>query len=67
MFGETQFRVSEDYEAVPFEEQLSTLMQLQEEGKVASVGLSNETAYGITVAGLLHRKFPGSFPCIDVV
>lgn len=51
MFGETRFIPSEDYKAVPLEEQLATLKDLQDEGKVASVGLSNETAYGVTVAG----------------
>lgn len=41
--------------AVPFEEQLATMMQLREEGKIAGVGLSNVTLEQVR-AGLAHTQ-----------
>ncbi len=41
------FRVYDNTDAVPIEEQLQALAELVDEGKVRAIGLSNETAWGV--------------------
>lgn len=48
MFGSADFdpdKVTDD--AIPFEEQLSTMQELVDSGKVRHIGVSNETPYGV--------------------
>jgi aryl-alcohol dehydrogenase-like predicted oxidoreductase len=47
-FGMRWFKKDKQYESVPIREQLEGLKEMVDEGKVRSVGLSNETPYGIT-------------------
>ena len=48
MFGEVDFQPANSYASVPFEEQMSALGAAVAAGKVRHVGLSNETAWGLT-------------------
>ena len=47
MFGETSYRPSQAYTAVPLEEQLAAVSKAVAAGKVRAVGLSNETPWGL--------------------
>lgn len=42
------YNKEKEYESVPIREQLEGLKEMYEEGKIRSIGLSNETPYGIT-------------------
>lgn len=48
MFGEVDFQPVNSYASVPLEEQLGALSAAVAAGKVRHVGLSNETAWGLT-------------------
>ena len=48
-FGKNQYRPENEYEAVAWEEQVKAVGTLIAEGKVRHWGLSNETAYGVTM------------------
>lgn len=49
LFGQRDFSISdsEGKEGTPFEEQLSTLREVVDAGKVRYIGVSNETPYGV--------------------
>ena len=48
IFGEVEFRPENAYSSVPIEEQMQALSKAVTAGKVRHVGLSNETAWGVT-------------------
>lgn len=48
MFGEVDFKPGYTYSSVPLEEQLEALSSAVTAGKVRHIGLSNETAWGLT-------------------
>lgn len=48
MFGEVNFRPANSYASVPLEEQMGALTAAVTAGKVRHIGLSNETAWGLT-------------------
>lgn len=48
MFGEVDFQPGNAYSSVPLEEQMGALTAAVAAGKVRHVGLSNETAWGLT-------------------
>ena len=48
MFGEVDFKPDNAYNSVSIEEQMDALSQAVAAGKVRHVGLSNETAWGLT-------------------
>ena len=48
MFGEVDFQPANSYSSVPLEDQMSALSAAVAAGKVGHVGLSNETAWGLT-------------------
>ena len=48
MFGEVDFQPAMSYSSVPFEEQMEVLSAAVRAGKVRQIGLSNETAWGLT-------------------
>ena len=48
MFGETDYDPARSYPSVPLEEQLTALTAAVRAGKVRHVGVSNETAWGLT-------------------
>ena len=48
MFGEVDFRPENAYSSVPVEEQMQALSKAVTAGKVRHIGLSNETAWGVT-------------------
>ena len=60
MFGETCYRPSQDYSAVPLEEQLTAVSKAVEAGKVRAVGLSNETPWGLMHCCHLGESDPAS-------
>ena len=47
-FGATEYRPEEERNSTPIAEQLEALAEVVREGKVRYVGLSNETAWGVT-------------------
>ena len=49
LFGQSDFSISDSYgeEGTSFEEQLSTLKEVIDAGKVRYIGVSNETPYGV--------------------
>ena len=47
-FGRLRYRHMDDDQSTPLEESLSALKELVDAGKVRAVGVSNETAWGIT-------------------
>ncbi|XP_059069894.1 uncharacterized protein LOC131053546 isoform X10 [Cryptomeria japonica] len=47
MFGETEYDPTQQYAAVPIEEQLEALGRAFNAGKIRYVGVSNETPYGV--------------------
>ena len=48
MFGEVDFQPANSYASVPLEEQMAALAAALTAGKVRHIGLSNETAWGLT-------------------
>ena len=48
MFGEVDFKPAYSYSSVPLEEQLEALTAAVTAGKVKHVGVSNETAWGLS-------------------
>lgn len=48
MFGEVDFKPDNAYSAVSIEEQMGALSRAVAAGKVRHIGLSNETAWGLT-------------------
>ena len=48
MFGASSYGASNEYEAIPIEEQLQALAELVQAGKVRYIGLSNETPWGVS-------------------
>ena len=48
MFGETDYDPAHAYQSVPLEEQLAALTAAVQAGKVRHIGVSNETAWGLT-------------------
>ena len=48
MFGEVDYRPAHSYSSVPLEEQLEALSRAVAAGKVKHIGLSNESAWGLT-------------------
>ncbi|MXV44967.1 aldo/keto reductase [Saccharibacter sp. 17.LH.SD] len=62
LFGEggTTFRTLSEADEVPIEETLGGLGELVKEGKIRHVGLSNETAWGVSqfLAASRERKLP---------
>ena len=48
MFGEVDFKPAYSYSSVPLEEQYEALSSAVLAGKVRHIGLSNETAWGLT-------------------
>ena len=48
MFGEVDFKPANAYSSVPIEEQMEALTKAVNAGKVRQIGLSNETAWGLT-------------------
>ncbi|KAI2493559.1 Aldo/keto reductase-like protein [Fragilaria crotonensis] len=65
LFGQPDFspsQLKEGYNA--FEEQLSALQQVVEEGKVRYVGVSNETPYGVCSMVELAKHSPTLYPKI---
>lgn len=46
-FGRQQYDPSNEWEAIPFEEQVAAIQELIDEGKIRHWGLSNETTYGV--------------------
>jgi aryl-alcohol dehydrogenase-like predicted oxidoreductase len=67
-FGQPDFLPSryEDQktEFVAFEEQLATLQELIQAGKVRYIGVSNETPYGVCSLAELAKQFPDLYPKI---
>lgn len=57
MFGEVDFRPAHSYTSVPLEEQMGALSAAVAVGKVRHVGLSNETAWGLTKFCQLGREW----------
>jgi aryl-alcohol dehydrogenase-like predicted oxidoreductase len=56
MFGSPDFLPSKMWDSTPFEEQLSTLKELIDAGKIRNIGISNETPYGVcSMMGLANR------------
>ncbi|KAH9306632.1 hypothetical protein KI387_011036, partial [Taxus chinensis] len=47
MFGETDYDPTQQYAAVPIEEQLEALGRAVNAGKIRYIGVSNETPYGV--------------------
>jgi aryl-alcohol dehydrogenase (NADP+) len=47
-FGETEYRPEQERNSVPIAEQLAALSEVIREGKVRYIGLSNETAWGVS-------------------
>jgi aryl-alcohol dehydrogenase-like predicted oxidoreductase len=60
MFGELHYDPARAYAAVGLEEQLEALGDAVAAGKVRAVGLSNETAWGLTAA--CHLGAPRGAP-----
>lgn len=48
MFGEVDFKPANSYSSAPLEEQLEALTTAVTAGKVKHIGVSNETAWGLT-------------------
>lgn len=62
LFGQKDFTASKIYEdTVTFEEQLSTLKEVIDSGKVRYVGVSNETPYGVCSMIHLAQKDPSLY------
>lgn len=47
-FGQLEYKYPPDKEATPLEETLEALTELVQSGKVRTIGLSNETAWGVS-------------------
>lgn len=48
MFGDVDFKPAYSYSSVPFEEQMEALSAAVTAGKVRHIGVSNDTAWGLT-------------------
>eukprot|EP00891_Asterochloris_glomerata_P007447 jgi/Astpho2/7447/fgenesh1_pm.00114_%23_28_t len=66
MFGETDYDPARAYSAVPLEEQLTALTAAVQAGKVRHVGVSNETAWGLTTLCSLRRHMPELAPIVSL-
>lgn len=67
LFGQPDFTPSsydEEAEYVSFEEQLSTLNEIVQEGKVKYIGVSNETPYGVCSMANMAKFKPEDYPKI---
>lgn len=69
MFGEVEYKPAYSYSSVPLEEQMEALTAAVAAGKVNHIGVSNETAWGLTKFSQLGTctacahdslNFPGS-------
>ena len=47
LFGAKQYDEEEEWDAIPFEEQLEGMKDVIDAGKVRHIGVSNETSYGV--------------------
>ena len=47
LFGAKQYDEAEEWDAIPFEEQLEGMKDVIDAGKVRHIGVSNETSYGV--------------------
>jgi len=62
VFGQRDFSPSKIREdTVPFEEQLSTMKELVDSGKVRYIGVSNETPYGVCTMMSLAQQDPSLY------
>lgn len=61
MFGEVDYKPTNAYTSVPFEEQMGALSQAVTAGKVRQIGVSNETPWGLTKLCQLGKQ-PGQAP-----
>jgi aryl-alcohol dehydrogenase-like predicted oxidoreductase len=68
MFGQPDFVPSkydeQKEDPVPFEDQLATMQELIDAGKVRYIGVSNETPYGVCSIVHLAKSFPDLYPKI---
>lgn len=65
LFGSPDFTPSQlKEETVSFEEQLSALQELVEEGKVRNIGVSNETPFGVCSFAEIAKHNQGLYPKI---
>ena len=55
-FGKLGYAPRDDARATPIEETLSALAELQAQGKIRQIGLSNETPWGVAEYLRLHRE-----------
>jgi aryl-alcohol dehydrogenase-like predicted oxidoreductase len=55
-FGRLGYRAADDSACVPIEETLGALTDLQAQGKIRHVGISNESAWGLGEYLRLHRE-----------
>jgi len=58
MFGSPDFSPSKLWDSTPFEEQLSTMKELIDAGKVRHIGVSNETPFGVCSMVELANRHP---------
>ena len=64
LFGQPDFSPENLKESTSFEEQLSTLNEVVQAGKVRYIGLSNETPYGVCSMVELAKRSPELYPRI---
>ncbi|KAL7483343.1 hypothetical protein ACHAW6_009003 [Cyclotella cf. meneghiniana] len=66
LFGQRDFSIKEleGKEGVSFEEQLSTLKEVIDAGKVRYIGVSNETPYGVCSMVEMAKNSPDLYPRI---
>jgi aryl-alcohol dehydrogenase-like predicted oxidoreductase len=64
LFGSPDFSPSLVEDSIPFEETLSALNQLVEQGKVRYIGVSNDTPYGVCSMIELAKQHPDLYPRI---
>jgi aryl-alcohol dehydrogenase-like predicted oxidoreductase len=66
LFGQRDFSIkeSEGKDSVSFEEQLSTLKEVVDSGKVRYIGVSNETPYGVCSMVEMAKHSPELYPRI---
>ena len=63
IFGTHKFKPEEVREAVSFEEQVEGMGELLASGKIKAWGLSNETAYGVTMFCETAKRLGVALPC----
>lgn len=61
IFGQPDFMPSKIYDATTFEEQLSTLKEVIDSGKVRYIGVSNESPYGVCSMINLAQQDPSLY------